>query len=45
MMQEKNLSLGVRVSQLPLAYDSTKRIMSLPFYLLSELDRLVTTIN
>ena len=41
MMQEKNLSFGVRVSQLPLSYDSTKHILSVPFYLLSELERLV----
>lgn len=41
MMQEKTLSLGVRVSQLPLSYDATKHILSVPFYLLSELERLV----
>jgi predicted AAA+ superfamily ATPase len=40
MMQEKQLPLGIRVSQLPLAYDEGKRILSLPFYLLSELPRL-----
>lgn len=42
MMQEKNLAFGVRVSQLPLSYDANKRIFSLPFYLLSELERLIS---
>ena len=40
MMQEKDLQLGIRVSQLPLAFEKNKNIMSLPFYLLSELERL-----
>lgn len=41
MMQEKNLSLGLRVSQLPLSFDADKRILTLPFYLLSEIERLI----
>ena len=41
MMQEKKLPLGLRVSQLPLSFDGDKRILSLPFYMLSETERLI----
>lgn len=42
MMQEKQLPLGVRVSQLPLSIDQNKHIVSVPFYMISEIERLVT---
>lgn len=38
-MEEKKLPLGVRISQQPLSI--TKNILSLPLYMISELDRLV----
>ena len=41
MMQEKQLPLGVRVSQLPLALDKNKGILSIPFYMVSEIARIV----
>lgn len=41
MLQEKNLPLGIRISQLPLALDSNKPILSVPFYMISEINRLV----
>jgi predicted AAA+ superfamily ATPase len=39
LMQERDLPLGIRVSQLPLQIES--KVLSLPFYLLSQLHRLV----
>lgn len=39
LMQEKNLTLGVRVSQQPLSYDG--KILSVPLYMVSEIPRLV----
>ena len=44
MMQEKHLSVGLRVSQLPLSFDKDKRILSLPLYMLHEIERLTTAI-
>lgn len=38
-LNEKNLDLGVRISQRPLHLE--KRVLSIPFYLISELERLV----
>lgn len=38
-LTEKKLPLGIRISQLPLQYKN--KILSLPFYLISELKRLV----
>ncbi len=40
MMQEKKLPFGLRVSQLPLSFDTDRRILSLPFYMLHEIERL-----
>ncbi len=46
-MQEKNLSLGIRISEVPLSKQTiqqnaiTKEIISIPFYLISELPRLI----
>ncbi|MCX7116103.1 MAG: ATP-binding protein [Gammaproteobacteria bacterium] len=39
LMHEKNMPLGVRVSQLPLHFDG--RILSVPIYMVSEITRLV----
>jgi uncharacterized protein len=39
LMQEKNLKLGIRVSQNPLSYDG--KILSIPFYMVGEIPRLV----
>ncbi len=41
MMVEKNIPLGVRVSQQALTYDETKKILSVPFYLVSQIERLI----
>lgn len=41
-MQEKHLPLGLRISQNPLSYKD--KILSLPFYLISQLPRLVRSI-
>lgn len=38
-MQEKKIPLGVRVSELPLSFDQS--ILSIPFYLIEQLPRLV----
>lgn len=43
MMTEKQLPLGVRISQLPLQLE--KNILSLPLYMIGELDRLLVTTN
>jgi len=43
-MQEKKSKLGVRVSQLPLSFDSEKRILSVPLYMISEISRLIKEI-
>jgi predicted AAA+ superfamily ATPase len=40
LMQERNLPIGVRISQQPLQQHNN--ILSVPFYLLSELNRLIT---
>jgi uncharacterized protein len=40
MLKEKNLPLGVRISQLPLQRHDN--LLSIPFYLIGELQRLVT---
>jgi len=40
-MDEKNVKLGVRISEVPFSYKSG--ILSIPFYLVEELPRLVTT--
>ena len=42
MMQEKKLPIGVRISQSPLTFDKNKSILSIPFYMVSEITRLVT---
>lgn len=42
LMQERNMSLGLRISQQPLYFDG--KILSLPFYLVSEIERLVKMI-
>ncbi len=39
LMKEKNLKLGIRVSQHPLSYDG--KILSIPFYMIGEIPRLV----
>lgn len=39
LMKEKDLKLGIRVSQNPLSYDG--KILSIPFYMLGEIPRLV----
>lgn len=39
MMQEKNLPLGVKISKAPLSYE--KGVLSVPFYLVNQLPRLV----
>ena len=39
LMSEKNLKLGIRVSQNPLSFDG--KIASIPFYMVGELSRLV----
>ena len=39
LMQERNLPLGLRISQMPLQIED--KIVSLPFYLLSQLNRLI----
>lgn len=44
MMQEKHLPIGVRVSTLPMVYDQDKKIFSLPFYMLSEMERLISSL-
>ena len=38
-MQEKNIDLGIRISQQPLGIN--KNIISIPLYLVSEIDRLM----
>ena len=43
MMQEKKIPVGVRVSQLPLQLDDSRNIISIPFYMVSEMTRLVNT--
>ncbi|MDP3559569.1 MAG: hypothetical protein Q8R79_04360 [Legionellaceae bacterium] len=43
LMSEKNMNLGIRVSQQALHFDG--RILSVPFYLVSEIPRLVNDIN
>ena len=43
MMQEKSLPLGVRISQQPLAFDGS--ILTIPFYMVGELARLVTMVS
>ena len=43
MMKEKNLPLGMRLSQLPLQYHDN--LLSIPFYLIGELKRLVALIR
>ncbi len=40
MMQEKKLPLGIRISELPLQWDEKTRILSVPFYMISEIQRL-----
>ena len=41
MMQEKKLPIGVRISQKKLSYESEKKIISIPLYMVSEIGRLV----
>ncbi len=43
LIQEKKLDLGIRISQLPLTFDGT--ILSIPFYMVSELPRLINTLS
>jgi predicted AAA+ superfamily ATPase len=43
LMQEKNLDLGIRVSQLPLSLDS--QILSVPIYMVGEISRLVKSMS
>lgn len=43
LMSEKNLKLGIRVSQNPLSFDG--KILSIPFYMISEIPRLVADLN
>lgn len=40
LMEEKNIRLGVRISEVPLGL--YENVLSIPFYLISELSRLVT---
>ena len=42
LMKEKNMNLGIRVSQQPLSFDG--KILSVPFYMVSEISRLVKSI-
>ncbi len=42
LMQEKNLPLGIRISQLPLTFDG--KILSIPMYMVGEVSRLVRMI-
>ncbi len=42
MLKEKNLPLGIRVFQLPAQYH--QQILSIPFYLISELKRLIQSL-
>lgn len=44
MMKEKQLELGVRISELPLQWDANTHILSLPFYMISEIGRLTEKI-
>lgn len=43
LMKEKNLKVGVRVSQLPLHFDG--QILSVPIYMVSEIPRLVKLLS
>jgi predicted AAA+ superfamily ATPase len=43
LMDEKSLDLGVRISQQPLHFDGT--ILSIPFYMVGELSRLVDCVG
>jgi predicted AAA+ superfamily ATPase len=41
MMEEKQLPLGIRVSPLPLEFDAERKILSVPLYMVSEVERLI----
>lgn len=43
LMHEKNFKLGIRVSQNPLSYDG--KILSIPFYMVGEISRLVAELS
>jgi predicted AAA+ superfamily ATPase len=43
LMQEKKLSLGIRISQKPLAFDG--QILSLPIYMVGEMSRLIRQLS
>lgn len=40
-MQEKNSTIGVQISQAPLAYNAASKILTLPLYWIDRLDELV----
>lgn len=43
LMKEKNITLGIRISQQPLHFDG--RILTVPFYMVGEIPRLVKLLH